>query len=276
MWNTARVNRNLELSEVKLVSLWWNKIGTGRNSLDYLPVYAMCHILFYNTDIRNYWWGLYFCASKLSQIYEKIKYSQIKFYTQIKCLQYMSCTKWCYSLKQTDRRTKSSPSGALLRWRHKKTKGLQLYLLKNLTDVLIHLRLRFNCFIGCLFNLVKCLMDGVSAWVAQLHSHECEIGGEGVDFPPGIVLDCGIKKLTELNNVSIQGLYPFFLQKFSEETHCTLNFADSTHQNQVQYIIPIWASCCASWYSFAAFSFCDVWLSVITLNKTYFLILCII
>ena len=39
---------------------------------------AICHILFYNSLIKNYWRGLYFRVCMLSRIYAKIKSTQIK------------------------------------------------------------------------------------------------------------------------------------------------------------------------------------------------------
>ena len=46
--------------------------------------FAICHLFFYNTYVRNYWRGLYFRVYLLSRIYAKIKSSRIK-----SLLQYM-------------------------------------------------------------------------------------------------------------------------------------------------------------------------------------------
>ena len=44
-------------------------------------IFAICCIFFYYPYIRNYWGGLYFHVSKISQIYAKIKSSGIKCFT---------------------------------------------------------------------------------------------------------------------------------------------------------------------------------------------------
>ena len=44
--------------------------------------FAICHLFFYNTYVRNYWRGLYFRVYLLSRIYAKIKSSRIKSFLQ--------------------------------------------------------------------------------------------------------------------------------------------------------------------------------------------------